>query len=170
MQEENLAILRALKQNIEEISPSLEAAQLEFFEGESEKVRNGVDLIMTELTMVVLMLTGTDSEVAARELELLNDMRHVVYGHGIQELASNDYLELCREFLSLYPNALITLDHPPLSVRVLKSYDQTHGTDHANKARTIFIQFADAIVKVDNNEHPNEVVILENFKDTLNRA
>jgi hypothetical protein len=123
---------------------------------------------MGELTMIVLLLTGTDAEVADRELELLNDMRHVVYGYGIPELTSNDYIELCREFLRLYPNSLITIDHLPLSVRLLQSYDQAHNTEYANKARSIFMQFGEAVVKADNSEHPVEAIILENFKDTLN--
>lgn len=168
MQQENLSILRSLKQNIEEISAPLQAAQLEVYGEDSEKIRSGFDLIIAELTMIVLLLTGTDAEVADRELEFLNDMRHVVYGYGIPELTSSDYIELCREFLRLYPNSLITVDRMPLSLRLLLLYDQAHGTEHASKARNIFIQFAEALVKADNNEHPVEAIILANFKDTLN--
>src|SRR5215208_4281838 len=141
MKEENLAILKSLKPNIEEIIAPLEAAQLETYGENSVKIQNSLDLLMGELTMTVLLLTGTDSEVANRELELLNDMRHVVYGYGIPELTSSDHIDLCREFLRLYPNSLITVDRMPLSIRLLLLYDQAHGTDFASKARTIFIQF-----------------------------
>jgi hypothetical protein len=167
MQEENLLILRSLKSNIEEIIAPLEAAQLESDRENSEKMQSGLDFIMGELTMIVLLLTGTDSAVAARELELLNDMRHVVYGFGVPELNSNDYLELCREFLRVHPETRMTVDHLPTSVRLLMAYDQAHGTEYANKARTLFVQFGEALVKADNNEHPIEAIILANFKDIL---
>jgi len=168
MQEANLSILRPLKQNIEEIVPPLEAAQSETNAENKENVQSGLDFIMSELTMIVLVLTGTDSAVAPREVELLNDMRHVVYGVDIPELNSSDYLELCREFLRVHPETRMTVDHLPSSVRLLLAYDQTHGTEYANKARTLFTQFAEALVKADNNEHPVEEIILANFKDILN--
>ena len=168
MQEANLSILRPLKQNIEEIVTPLEAAQLETNAENKENVQSGLDFIMGELTMIVLVLTGTDSDVAAREVELLNDMRHVVYGSDIPEMNSSDYLELCREFLRIHPETRMTVDHLPTSVRLLLAYDQTHGTEYANKARTLFTQFAEALVKADNNEHPIEAIILANFKEILN--
>src|SRR6185503_9787014 len=119
MQEANLSILRLLKQNIEEIVTPLEAAQLETNAENKENVQSGLDFIMGELTMIVLVLTGTDSEVAPREVELLNDMRHVVYGSDIPEMNSSDYLELCREFLHIHPETRMTVDHLPTSVRLL---------------------------------------------------
>jgi hypothetical protein len=133
-------------------------------------IQSSVDLVMSELTMIVLLLTGTDDDVAPRELELLNDMRHVVYGDGIPELTSSDYRELCREFLRIYPEKRLTIDHMPSSVRLLIAYDQAHGTQYADKARTLFIQFSEALVKADNNEHPVEAIILANFKDILNET
>ena len=170
MQEENLAILRSLKQNIEEIIAPLEAAQLEFYKENRNMIQNSVDLVMSELTMIVLLLIGTDDDVAPRELELLNEMRHVVYGDGIPELTSSDYRELCREFLRIYPEKRLTIDHMPSSVRLLIAYDQAYGTQYADKARTLFIQFSEALVKADNNEHPVEAIILANFKDILNET
>lgn len=168
MQEENLSILRSLKQNIEEIVPPLEAAQLEVYAENRQNVQSGLDFIMGELTMIVLVLTGTDSDVAPREVELLNDMRHVVYGSDVPELNSSDYLELCREFLRVHPETRMTVDHLPTSVRLLMVYDQAHNTKYADKARALFIQFAEALAKADNNEHPVEAIILANFKDILN--
>jgi hypothetical protein len=91
-----------------------------------------------------------------------------VYGYGIPDLSSSDYLELCREFLRIHPEMRLTIDHLPASMRFLLAYDQTHDTEYASKARELFIQFGEAIVKADNNEHPIETIILENFKDTLN--
>jgi len=170
MQEENLSILRSLKQSLEEIVTPLEAAELEVYGENSEKVQNGLDFIMGELIMIIVLLTGTDSDVADRELQLLNQMRQVVYGPGIPKLNSSDYLELCREFLRVHPEMRMTIDHLPASVRLLLAYDKAHGTEYAGKARMLFTQFAEALVKADNNEHPVEAIILANFKDILSTA
>ena len=168
MKDENLSILRPLKQNVEELIPALEAAQKEVYGEENERIVDSLDLIMGDLTMVVVMLTNVDSDIAARELELINDMRHVVFGYGIPELTANNYMELFREFLQLYPNKQLTLDHIPPSIRLLQAYDQGHGTEYAGKAKSLFIQFAEAIVKADREEDFGESITLANFKDTLN--
>ena len=168
MQEENLSILKSLKQNVEELIPPLEAAQKEIYGEDKESIKDSLDLIMGDLTMVVVMLTNIDSDIAATELKLINDMRHVVFGDGIPELTSNDYIGLFQEFLQLYPSKLLTLDHIPTSIRFLQTYDQGHGTDYAGKAKNLFIQFAEAIVKADREEDFGESITLANFKDILN--
>jgi len=170
MKEENLSILRTLKQNVEELIPPLEAAQKEIYGEEKERIVDSLDLIMSDLTMVVVMLTNIDSDISATELELINEMRHVVFGYGIPELTSENYMELFREFLQLYPNKRLTLDHIPPSIRLLQTYDQGHGTEYAGKAKRLFIQFAEAIVKADREEDFGESITLANFKDTLDVA
>ena len=170
MKEENLSILRPLKQNVEELIPPLDAAQIEIYGEDKERIVDSLDLIMGDLTMVAVMLTNIDSDIAARELELINDMRHVVFGYGIPELTANNYMELFREFLQLYPDKRLTLDHLPSSIRLLQTYDQGHDTEYAGKAKSLFIQFAEAIVKADQEEDFGESITLANFKDTLNVA
>ena len=167
MREENLSILRSLKQNIEEIVKPLDAARLEVYGENEEMVQSGLDLIMSDLTMMVVMLTNIDSYVAPAELELINDMRHVVYGYGIREFSSDDYVELFREFLNLYPNKRLTLDHLPSSIRFLQTYDEEHNTDFSAMAANLFIQFGEAIVKANQKEDHGEAMLLENFKDIL---
>lgn len=167
MQEENLAILRALKQNIEELVPPIEAAQQEIFAEDQKALQNGFDLVMSDLTMMVVMLTNIDGHVAPAELGLINDIRHVAYGHGIRELTAKDYTELFREFLKLYPTKRLTLDHVPSSIRLLQSYDEEHKTNFAKKAVSLFVQFCDAIVNANKKEDHGEMMLFENFKETL---
>jgi hypothetical protein len=167
MHEENLAILRALKPNIEELTLPIESAQQELYGEDQEGLQKALDLIMSDLTMMVVMLTNVDGHVAPAEIELINDIRHVVYGYGIRELTSEDYMDLFREFLRLYPNKRLTLDHIPSSIRLLQSYDQEHDTKFAGKAVSLFIQFGEAIVKADQKEDHGEIMLLGNFKETL---
>src|SRR5215207_2373207 len=168
MQEENRSILGSLNQNIEELIPPIDAAQAESVEEESGTRQPGIDLLMSDLTMMVVLLTNVDSEISAQELNLINGMRHVVYGDGIPEFTSDDYLGLFRELLQLYPTKRLTLDYVPASIRLLKTYDQTHGTDYAGKAKGLFIQFGEAIVRADKQEDFVENIHLTNFKDVLN--
>jgi hypothetical protein len=170
MQDDNLSILRSLKQNVEELIPPLEAAQKEIYGEDKESIKDSLDLLMGDLTMVVVMLTNIDSDIAATELKLINDMRHVVFGSGIPVLTSDNYMELFREFLQLYPNKRLTLDHIPSSIRFLQTYDQSHGTDFAGKAKSLFIEFAEAIVTADKEEDFGESITLANFKDILNKV
>jgi len=168
MQEENLAILRTLKQNIEELIPPIEAAQQEIYAENQEGLQNGLDLIMSDLTMMVVVLTNIDEHVDPAELELINDIRHVVYGYGIQELTSDDYMALFREFLRLYPNKRLSLDHVPPSIRLLQTYDEEYRTEFVGKAVSLFVQFGEAVVKANKIEDHGEAMLLENFKDILN--
>jgi hypothetical protein len=64
----------------------------------------------------------------------------------------------------------MTVDHIPTSVQLLSAYDKKHSTNYAEKARILFIQFADAIVKSDKKEDSYESITLANFKDLLNAA
>jgi hypothetical protein len=168
MKHEYLAILRSLKQNIEELSPPLEAAQRKVYGEDEERIQSSLDLTMGELTMTVLVLMGADSEISADELELLNDMRHVVYGFGIPEFNSSYHGELCEKFVRLYPRIRLSLDHIPSSIRLLRTYDTEHGTTYAEKARNLFVQFADAVATADNRGDFEEDSLLANFKDLLN--
>jgi hypothetical protein len=167
MKEENLSILQNLKQTIEELVPPLESEQTEFYGENQEDRQSGLDLLMSELTMMVVVLTNADIEIAPNELELLNDMRQVVYGDGIPMLTSNDYQGLFEEFLQLYPNKRLTLDHVPASIRVLRTYDEKHNTGYAARAVNLFIQFGEAVVKADQNQDFTESVLLENFIEIL---
>jgi hypothetical protein len=167
MQDDILSLLRSLKQRIEEITPFLDKAQVEVY---GEKKESSLDLIMGELTMIVLMLTNADSNITPTELKLINDMRHVVYGYGIPELNSNDYLELCKKFLRAHPDNRMTIDHLPISIERLVAYDKIHGTEHANRAKNIFLQFAEALIKSDKDEHHIEQILFLNFKETLNNT
>ena len=168
MQEETLTILRALKANLEELTLPIEAARQETYGEGQEGLQSGLDLIMSDLTMMVVMLINIDGYVAPAEVEMINDIRHVVYRYGIPKLDSSDYWEMQRQFLRIHPDRHLTLDHLPLSVRLLDVYDRSHGTEYAAKARLLFTQFADALIRIDQNETRFEKIVLENFKDILN--
>jgi hypothetical protein len=167
MQKANLSTLAHLRQSIEELVPLIETAQSEVSGESGKKAQNGLELLMSDLTMIALLLTNVDLKVSADELDLINDLRRAIYGAGVPLLNSFDYDELCREFLRLYPKKRLTIDQLPNSIKYLLAYDQVHGTEYAEKARALFFQFAEAIVSADQNKDSVESIMLLNFKDIL---
>ncbi len=163
----NLSTIRSLRESIEELVAPLETAQLEVADESIKKRQDGLDLIMSDLTMIALLLTNIDLKVSADELDFINEIRRAVYDKEIPLLNSSDYEELCREFLHIYPKKRLTIDQLPSSIRCLITYDQLHGTVYAEKARVLFLRFAEAMVSADQNEDSIESIILLNFKNTI---
>jgi len=167
MQNANLELLASLKESIQALVAPLEAAQAEVSGDGDSPVQDGLELIMGELTMATLLLTDVDVTVSAGELDLINDMRRAVYGEQVALLSSSDYDQLCRDLLRLYPSGRLSVDVMPKSIRYLLAYDQAHGTQLADKARTLFMQFAEAMVSADQNKDAIESMVAANFRDIL---
>jgi hypothetical protein len=167
MKEQDISSLRFLKENIEEIVAPLDAAQIEYFGEGSERIQHSLDLVMEELSMVILLLMGVDAGITNEELDLLNDMRHIVLGYDIPELNSENYMELLRKFHAAYPERIFTVDHMPTTVRILLAYDKKHGSSHATNARELFAKFADAIIVTDKDKDFMEWALVENFKEFM---
>lgn len=167
MSEKDYSSLGFLKNQIEDIVAPLDNAQLEYFGEESERIHDSLELIIEELSMIMLLLMGADSKIEDEELKLLNSMRHIVLGDDVPELTSNDYLELLRKFHTAYPERIFTVDHMPITVRVLMRYDENHGSSYANNARELFAKFADAVIVTDKDKDYVEWLLVENFKEFL---
>ena len=84
-------------------------------------------------------------------------------GRIVQALAENN-LDTWIDWKSI-PKGV---DNLPITILVLRNYDRKHETNLADKARKIFIQFADAIVMADKNENPYETIAIAYFKEILN--
>ncbi len=162
----NIATLRSLRQSLEGLLVPL-SAQLEGDDSGSITAQNALDLIVGDLTMVALILTNVDLRVTPDELDLLNGIRQAVYGDEISLLTSEHYEDLCRQFLHLYPRKRLTIDALPKSIMQLEEYDSTHGTCYSDKARTLFLEFAGALVIADKNRDSVESITLLNFRDIL---
>jgi hypothetical protein len=163
----NILTIRSMRQSIEDLLEPLEIAQLEISGEIAKKARNALDLIMGELTVTALILTNVDLKVSADELDFINDVRRTIYDAEVSPLNSTDYEDLCRQFLHLYPKERLTIDGLPNSIRYLDAYDQQHKTAYAEKARALFLLFAEALVSADRNKDSIESIMVLNFKDIL---
>jgi hypothetical protein len=67
----------------------------------------------------------------------------------------------------LPPHLLKRLDRTPVSVSYLETHDERHGTRHADRARALFFQFANLVIKADGRVTPREEVALAELKEKL---
>jgi stage V sporulation protein K len=67
----------------------------------------------------------------------------------------------------LPPHLLKRLDRTPVAVSYLETYDQRHGTRHADRARHALFEFANLVIKSDGRITPAEELALVEFKHTL---
>ncbi|HVF56880.1 MAG TPA: AAA family ATPase [Pyrinomonadaceae bacterium] len=65
------------------------------------------------------------------------------------------------------PHLLKRLDRTPVSVSYLETYDARHGTRNADRARSLFFQFANLVIKADGRVTPVEESALAEFKRSL---
>jgi SpoVK/Ycf46/Vps4 family AAA+-type ATPase len=163
----SIALIRSLEETIHELIEPIESVQLQIHEEEGGDLPDGLELIMGELTMVALIFTNADLNISSDETDLLNNFRRAFYGDKSLALTSHDYQELCRKFLRIHPNRRLSIDHMPYSVPYLQIYDRENGTEYAEKAKAMFFRVANAIVKADGEEKPEEMMTLLNFKEIL---
>lgn len=72
-----------------------------------------------------------------------------------------------RDSTDLPPHLLKRLDHTPVSVSYLETYDSRHGTNFADRARRALFQFANLVIKSDGTVTHVERAALSEFKGTL---
>jgi hypothetical protein len=169
MENAKAALVLSLRQAIEELAPVLDTALSELASDRKVRARNGLELIMSELTMFAVILSNVDYRVSAEEMAIMNDIRRAIYGEDAALFNSADYEDLCREYLRLYPKGILTLDTIPDSIEFLLLYDHAHGTFYADKARDLFIRFAEEAVTADHNKDSIESILLSNIKEVLSR-
>jgi hypothetical protein len=164
---ESLQLIESLKPTIRELVQPIERIQSDINHEEPGYVPNGLELIGGELTTVVLLFTNADLNITDKETDFLNNFRGSICGDDVFALSTHDYLDLCRRFLSVHPDRRLSIDHKPYSVQYLEAYDAEHGTEYAEKARSMFIQVAQAVMQADEREEPREIMTFMNFKEIL---
>jgi hypothetical protein len=164
---ESLQLIESFRDTIRDLIDPIEKIQLRIHDAESGYVPNGLELIAGELTMVVLVFTNADLNIAEKETDLLNNFRYAICGDDGFALSSHDYLDLCRKFLTIHPDSRFSIDHKPYSLQFLETYDAEHATDYAKRAKTMFFQIAKAVVEADEREQSEEMMTLMNFSEIL---
>jgi SpoVK/Ycf46/Vps4 family AAA+-type ATPase len=163
----SIPLIRSLEETIHELIEPIESVQLQTRGEDKNYLPDGLELLSGELTMIALLFTNADSNISSDETDLLNDFRRTICGDESFALSSHDYRELCRKFLHIHPNRRLSIDHMPYSIQYLQSYDRENGTEYAERAKAMFFRLANAIVKADGKEKPEEMITLLNFKDIL---
>jgi hypothetical protein len=66
-----------------------------------------------------------------------------------------------------HPKRFFSIDSLPPSTEYLLAYDRMHGSEYAEKARELFVRFAEAVIIVDRNVDAVESLISGNFKAAI---
>jgi ATPase family associated with various cellular activities (AAA)/AAA lid domain len=112
---------------------------------------------------------------------MLVAQRFIDLREASEETKQTYYEEVCRLFkltpapdtfplrnsTDLPPHLLKRLDHTPVSVSYLETYDSRHGTNFADRARGALFHFANLVIKSDGRVTPTEAAALAEFKQTL---
>ncbi len=116
------------------------------------------------------------------ENQLMITAQHFINLREVSEAEKQRYYEaVCKLFrlraaeetfpladsLDLPPHLLKRLDRTPVSVSYLETHDARHGTRHADRARALFFQFANLVIKADGHVTPREEAALAELKETL---
>ena len=112
---------------------------------------------------------------------LLTAQRFVDLREAPDEGKQAYYEEVCRAFglapspgvfplvdrTDLPPHLLKRLDRTPVTVSYLETYDARHGTNYADRTRSLLFQFANLVIKSDGRVTPVEEAALSEFKEAL---
>lgn len=131
---------------------------------------SGLELIVGELTMVALLISSADWMIQTGEAALVNELQATFFVKESFPRVSHDAMEFLTRFSVLYPGVTSTLDHPPLSLRLLLAYDLNHQTRFSDLARSVFSSFASAAAEAGGPSKALTSMVVGNYQAVLQAA
>ena len=165
MQDNVSALIAYLTTMMDELRAPLETMLQQNFDENNQQ--DATKLLTGELTMIALLFTTSDNDIAMSETNLINELHRAVYGSDDSLITTNDYRTSYEEFLHTYPEVRTTLEHAPTSIKYLEDYDKRHGTEYAEKAKDMFWQLVLAVTNADGEFISIEGITAANFKQML---
>lgn len=167
----NLQILKDLQESINEILEPLEFAlwKMEL----RPDVSSGLHVVKDELhTSAIRFLLALD-QISEKETELYFDLKWFFNNDSGDELNQSYSLSyrtrLVQSFLDTNRENIKSKieNYGVPCVRALEIYDVQHGSDYAEKAKSMFFRFANSLVKIDGDISRKEEIELNKFKEIL---
>lgn len=167
----NLQILKDLQESINEILEPLEFAlwKMELRPDAS----SGLSVIRDELNTTSIRFLLASNQISEKEAELYFDFKWfltITVGDELNQSYSLSYrTELLQSALnSNRENFSSKIENYGVPcVRSLEIYDAQHGSDYAEKAKSMFFRFANSLVKIDGSITQKEEIELNKFKGIL---
>lgn len=134
---------------------------------QSESYGKSIDIVASDYLMVAAFFGNVDGEVKQNELNFIHDIWKAFYEDDAPQIQSADGRTLYNQILRRFPGKIITADHAPETVRLLREYDRQHGTALAMRAAELFAALAEDVSDVDGDKDIFESILLENYKEML---
>ena len=163
---DSLPLLRYIKNSIYELIDPLEHVEWSFWE-EGDDTVDGWFSFRANLSIIGVYFAAVDGALTDDEAALLNDVSEFFTpDEPAGYLTAKQYGDILRDAMRRNPIIYSNLQLPT-PVFYLSQYDNTYGTDYAEKARALFFRFANAITKADGRISAQEEAALAEFKSVL---
>lgn len=163
---DSLPLLRYLKNTIYELIDPLEQAEWALWQ-EGDDTVDGWLTFDASLISLGVYFAATDGALTDDEAAFLHDVSEFFSRDEPQGyITARDYGNILRNSIRNNPDLYLKL-RLPTPVFYLLDYDRAYGTDYAEKAKTMFFRFANAITKADGRISPAEENALAEFKSIL---
>lgn len=167
----NLEILKNIQESINEILEPLEFALWKM--NLRPDAASALFVIKDELNTTAVRFLLASNQVSEKEAELFFDFcwyLNFSIGDGLNQ--SYSLSNRTENFQSVIDSnrenwSSISEMKDVACVRALEIFDAQHGTDNAEKAKSMFFRFANSLVKIDGNITTKEERELNNFKEIL---
>lgn len=163
---DSLPLLRYLKNTIYELIDPLEQVEWSFWQ-EGDDTVDGWSTFRAYFSIIGVYFAAVDGALTDDEAALLNDVAEFFSSEETSGyITARQYGDILRKAIQTNPEVYLNLCMPS-PVVYLAHYDSTYGTDYAEKAKSLFFRFANAITKADGWISPSEEAALAEFKSIL---
>jgi Holliday junction resolvasome RuvABC ATP-dependent DNA helicase subunit len=163
---DSLPLLRYLKSIVYELIDPLEQAEWAFWETGDETV-DGWATLRGSFLSIGMYFAAVDGALTDDEAAFIADVSDFLSPEEPESyLTAKQHGDILRGLMRRNTDAYPNLQRPP-AIFYLSHYDQIYGTDYAEKAKTMFFRFANAITKTDGRISPAEESVLVEFKSIL---
>jgi SpoVK/Ycf46/Vps4 family AAA+-type ATPase len=163
---DSLPLLRYLKGTVYELIDPLEQAEWAFWE-EGDDTVDGWRTLSSSLSAIGVYFATVDGALTDDEAGFLADINQFFSPEESEDLlTARQHGDILRSVMREHPEVYRQLELPP-PIFYLSQYDNTYGTDYAEKAKAMFFRFANAVIKADGRISPSEKAALAEFKTLL---
>jgi stage V sporulation protein K len=162
---DSLPLLRYLKNTVYALIDPLEQVQWAIWE-EGDDTVDGWSSLRAAFSIVGVHFAAVDGDLSDEEAAFLNDIEEFFTPEESGYIAPRQYREILRQGVREHREIYMEL-RLPYPVYCLGLYDNSYGTDYAEKAKALFFRFANAVTKSDGKISAAEEVALSQFKTIL---
>jgi len=161
---ESFSIKRYILETYPQFVEPIESVEWSNWE-DGEDVPDGKNTIWIGFYLLSMSLSNVDGDFSIREIDFFRDIKQI-FDEDDDSLSS-------QQLLNIYKNSfernlhLFSEIKVPGAIIYLDIYDSNHGTTLGQNARTMYLRFANSLIKTDGKVTSQEMESLEKLKNLL---